>query len=141
MIVKLKKLNANVKIEKAHKGDLHDLFSAERATILPNDIKAIKTGIALEVPSGYRATVRPRSGNSLKGLNVILGSIDNYYTGEIGVIIHNTRNHHIVIEDGQKIGQLAFERDYNNEVEFEEVENLSDTERGAPGFGSTDQKL
>lgn len=98
----------------------------------------VKTGLFLEIPSGYECQVRPRSGLALKkGITVLNapGTIDADYRGEVGVILINLSNETFRIEDGERIAQLVFAK--FEQADWEETEELSNTERGAGGFGST----
>ena len=107
----------------------------------PLDRALVKTGLFLEIPAGYEAQVRPRSGLALKkGITVLNspGTIDADYRGEVGVILVNISNQPFVINDGERIAQLVFAK--VEQAEFLEVEQLSSTERGAGGFGSTGVK-
>ena len=100
------------------------------------DVTLVPTGVALEIPAGYDVQVRPRSGLSREGVNVILGTIDADYRGEILVSMHTfgSRNSHRV-HDGDRIAQLVVSR--VEPVEVVEVEELSASERGTGGHGST----
>lgn len=107
----------------------------------PLERKLVKTGVFLELPVGYEAQVRPRSGLALKkGITVLNtpGTIDADYRGEIGIILVNLSQEEGVIQDGERIAQLVIAR--HEQAEWEEVEVLSDTERGKGGFGSTGKK-
>jgi dUTP pyrophosphatase len=98
----------------------------------------VKTGIFIEIPEGYEAQVRPRSGLALKkGITVLNspGTIDADYRGEIGVILINLSNEDFVIENGERIAQLVFSS--VEQAQWIEVEMLSETNRGEGGFGST----
>ena len=98
----------------------------------------IPTGLYIEIPMCYEAQVRPRSGLAIKkGLTVINapGTIDSDYRGEIGVPIINLSTEEVIIEPGERIAQMVI-APYDR-VEFVEVEELSKTERGVGGFGST----
>lgn len=113
----------------------------EAITLKPLERTLVKTGLFMEIPEGYEAQVRPRSGLSLKkGLTVLNspGTIDADYRGEVGVILANLSNESVVIEPGERIAQLVFAR--FEQAEFVNVETLSETERGAGGFGSTGTK-
>lgn len=101
----------------------------------------VNTGLFLELPHGYECQVRPRSGLAFKkGITVLNspGTIDADYRGEVGVILINLSNEKFVIEDGERIAQLVFAK--HEQASFIEVDVLSDTERGAGGFGSTGVK-
>jgi dUTP pyrophosphatase len=107
----------------------------------PVERTLIKTGLFLEIPSGYEAQVRPRSGLALKkGLTVLNspGTIDADYRGEVGVILVNLSPEDVTIEAGDRIAQLVFAR--FEQAAFKNVEMLTETDRGAGGFGSTGMK-
>lgn len=98
----------------------------------------VKTGLFIELPEGYEAQIRPRSGLALKsGLTVLNspGTIDADYRGEIGIIMVNLSEEDFVIKDGERICQMVIAR--HEQVSWEEVEVLNETERGAGGFGHT----
>lgn len=113
----------------------------EPFSLQPLERTLIKTGLFLEIPKGYEAQVRPRSGLALKhGLTVLNapGTIDADYRGEVGVILVNLSKQPYVIENGERIAQIVFAR--FEQAEFDEVQELSETNRGAGGFGSTGVK-
>lgn len=98
----------------------------------------IPTGLFVELPAGYEMQVRPRSGLAAKyGLTVLNapGTVDADYRGEVKVILANLSNEEFVVNDGERIAQLVVAR--HEQVEWESAEELSDTSRGAGGFGST----
>ena len=98
----------------------------------------IPTGLFVELPAGYEMQVRPRSGLAAKyGLTVLNapGTVDADYRGEVKVILANLSNEEFVVNDGERIAQLVVAR--HEQVEWEAAEVLSDTTRGAGGFGST----
>lgn len=98
----------------------------------------IPTGLFLALPQGYEAQVRPRSGLAIKkGITVLNspGTIDADYRGEVNVILVNLSAEEFVIEDGERIAQMVIAR--HEQAEWEEVEVLDETERGAGGFGHT----
>lgn len=101
----------------------------------------VKTGLFLEIPVGYECQVRPRSGLALKkGISVLNspGTIDADYRGEVGVILVNLSNENYVVEDGERVAQLVFAK--FEQAEWELTEELTETHRGAGGFGSTGKK-
>jgi dUTP pyrophosphatase len=107
-------------------------------TLRPLERGLVKTGLFIELPAGYEAQVRPRSGLALKkGVTVLNspGTIDADYRGEICVILINLSQDDFVINDGERIAQMVVAR--HEQAELVEVEELSDTERGAGGFGHT----
>ncbi len=114
---------------------------AEAITLLPLGRTIVKTGLFIELPIGYEAQVRPRSGLAAKkGITVLNtpGTVDADYRGEIGIILVNLSNEAFVIENGERIAQLVIAK--HERAEWSEVEQLSDTSRGAGGFGSTGTK-
>ena len=116
-------------------------FLAEPQTLKPLQRAIIKTGLFIELPIGYEAQVRPRSGLAAKkGVTVLNapGTIDADYRGEIGVILVNLSNEDFTIENGERIAQLVVAK--HERVNWETVEVLEETKRGAGGFGSTGVK-
>jgi dUTP pyrophosphatase len=112
-----------------------DLRAVERVVLQPGIAQAVPTGIAIELPPGHEAQVRPRSGLGLKhSLTVNFGTIDPGYRGEIRVIMFNLGRADYTVEKGDRIAQLVISR-YES-VEWEEGE-VSDSVRGAGGFGSS----
>ena len=114
-----------------------DLCSVEDAIITPLERKAIGTGISIEIPEGYYGRIAPRSGLAYKnGIDVLAGVVDSSYRGEIKVILFNTdKENNFEIKKGERIAQLIIEDHFN--FEFDVVEELTYTERGSGGFGST----
>lgn len=110
-------------------------------TIKPLERTIIKTGLFIELPIGYEAQVRPRSGLAIKkGITVLNtpGTIDADYRGEIGIILVNLSNEDFTIENGERIAQMIIAK--HERAVWEEVDALSETSRGAGGFGSTGTK-
>ncbi len=110
-------------------------------TLKPLERVIVKTGLFIELPIGYEAQVRPRSGLAAKkGITVLNapGTIDADYRGEIGVILVNLSNDDFTIESGERVAQLVIAR--HERAEWEEAGSLSETARGAGGFGSTGTK-
>ena len=107
-------------------------------TLEPLERTMVPTGLYIELPAGYEAQVRPRSGLAAKkGVTVINapGTIDADYRGEVCVLLVNLSREPFVINPGERIAQMVVARHEN--VEWVEVEDLSESERGAGGFGST----
>lgn len=101
----------------------------------------VPTGLYIALPEGYEAQIRPRSGLALKkGITLLNtpGTIDADYRGEIGVIMVNLSTEDFTIEDGERIAQMVIAR--YEQAEWQEVEVLDETERGAGGFGHTGTK-
>ena len=140
MNLKVKKLNPEAILPSyAREGDAGlDLFSVKQMVIEPGKSALVPTGIAIELPSGTEAQVRPRSGLALKhGLSVLNtpGTVDEGYRGEVGVILINHGTSAFTVEPGMKIAQMVVSP--RIQVAVVEVAELSDTQRGAGGFGST----
>lgn len=111
----------------------------EDILLQPLERVLVPTGLFVELPIGYEFQIRPRSGHSLKtGVTAILGTIDADYRGEIGVIIANISSATQTIKVGERVAQMVLQK--VEQVEFEKclrLDELSETERGAGGFGST----
>ncbi len=110
-------------------------------TLAPLERVIVKTGLFIELPIGYEAQVRPRSGLAFKkGITVLNspGTVDADYRGEIGVILVNLSNEDFVIENGERIAQLIIAK--HERAEWIQVQELSETSRGQGGFGSTGVK-
>lgn len=114
---------------------------AEPVVLKPLERAIIKTGLFIELPVGYEAQVRPRSGLAAKnGITVLNspGTIDADYRGEVGVILVNLSNELFTVNHGERVAQLVIAK--HEQAAWETVEVLSDTHRGAGGFGSTGTK-
>ena len=110
-------------------------------TLQPLQRCLVPTGLYIALPEGYEAQIRPRSGLALKrGITVLNspGTIDADYRGEVGIIVLNVSDKPFTIEDGERICQMVV-KEYCR-VEWDEVESLDETERGAGGFGHTGVK-
>ena len=110
-------------------------------TLAPLERAMIPTGLHIELPAGFEAQVRPRSGLAAKhGISIINapGTIDADYRGEIKVILVNLSNDSFTIEAGERIAQMVVAR--HETVEWEAVEELAESQRGSGGFGSTGKK-
>ena len=138
--VKIKKLADDAIIPNyAHKGDAGmDIYSVEEKVLNPGESALISTGIAIAIPYGFEAQVRPKSGlaanNGITVLNTP-GTIDCHYRGEVKVIMINLGKTHFKVEKGKKIAQIVFNK--VEEADFQEVDELDETARGEGGFGST----
>src|SRR5690606_1487642 len=110
-------------------------------TLKPLERTIVKTALFIELPVGYEAQVRPRSGLAAKkGITVLNapGTIDADYRGEIGVILVNLSNEAFTVENGERVAQLVNAR--HEHITWQEVDRLEETTRGAGGFGSTGTK-
>jgi dUTP pyrophosphatase len=104
----------------------------------PMERVLIPTGLYIELPTGYEAQVRPRSGLAIKhGITVLNtpGTIDSDYRGEIGIILINLSQEDFIIRDGERIGQMIINK--HESIEWEKVDNLDNSTRGIGGFGHT----
>lgn len=114
---------------------------SESITLQPLERAVVKTGLFVEIPVGYEAQVRPRSGLAAKkGITVLNapGTVDADYRGEIGVILVNLSNEEFTVVNGERIAQLVISA--HEQAEWIETESLTETARGAGGFGSTGTK-
>lgn len=158
-VLKIKKLREDAIVPTyAKEGDSGlDLFTLDEKVIGANKTVVIPTGIAIELPRGQEAQVRPRSGISLKGcggctkeeysmrgdvtiscspyLRVMLGTVDNGYRSDVGIIVHNQEDYEVTVPAKTKLAQLIIMPVTYAKTEV--VEELGDTERGVNGFGST----
>ena len=113
-------------------------FIEEPVTLKPGQRMLIPTGLYIELPVGYEAQLRARSGLAIKkGIGLVngIGTIDSDYRGEIKVILINWGEEDFVIENGDRIAQMVIAR--YERIEWEQTEDLSETERGSGGFGHT----
>ena len=113
----------------------------EPITLQPMERRLIPTGLFIQLPVGYEAQIRPRSGLALKrGLTVLNtpGTVDSDYRGEVGVILINLSGEPQTVEPGERVCQLVIAR--HEHAEIEQVEVLDETERGAGGFGHSGRK-
>ncbi len=116
-------------------------FLSESITLLPLARAIVPTGLFIELPAGFEAQVRPRSGLAAKkGVTVLNspGTIDADYRGEIKIILVNLSSEAFVVDDGERIAQLVIAR--HERVEWNNAESLEASDRGAGGFGSTGSK-
>ena len=138
--VKIKLLNEYAQIPKYQtKGSAGmDLHSTENLVLRPGFHALVKTGLSIQLPKGFEAQVRPRSGLALKhGVTCLNspGTIDSDYTGEVGVILVNHSQVPFEIKVGDRIAQMVIAR--YEQATFFQVKELEFTERGSGGFGST----
>lgn len=145
MEIKVKKLNERAILptygsEDAACADLYAIIDTptKSVEIKPHETYFVSTGISMEIPKGYVGLIYPRSGLSCKrGLSLAncVGVIDSDYRGEIKVALVNHSNEICKIEDAERCSQIAFQP--SMKWDFHQVDELSDTERGEGGFGST----
>ena len=145
MKIKFKKLSENaIMPTKGREGDAcFDLYAAEDVLFYDKETRIVKTNIAMEIPEGYFGKIYTRSGMASKGWSCDWGVLDSNYRGDIWVIIRSTRWFEITNEEiyrpeikkWDRIAQLAIHK--VEDVELEEVDELSDTNRGEAGYGSS----
>ncbi|MEM4637893.1 MAG: dUTP diphosphatase [Candidatus Woesearchaeota archaeon] len=141
--VKILKVDKELPTPKyAHYGDAGmDVYSAEDYILKPGERKIFSTGLKFEIPEGYELQVRPRSGLAAKyGITVLNspGTLDFQYRGILGVILINHSKEDFEVKKGDRIAQIVFNK--FETAELVEVDELSETERGEGGFGSTGRK-
>lgn len=134
---RVKKLSSDAILPtKTHVSDAGlDIYTNEAYTLAPGERHAFATGIAVEFPEGHVALLWDRSGLGSKGIHRLAGVIDAGYRGEWKVVLLNTTAESFAIKKGDKIVQCLLQR--FEPAEIQEVSELSDTDRGAKGFGST----
>ena len=136
--LKIKRLTTVAKVPTfAHPGDAcFDIYAGQDVVIPSKGYAAVPTGIASEFPPEYEVVIRPRSGLAFNhGLQVHPGTIDSGYRGEWLVLVYNHSHSSYLVQEGERIAQGALRP--IPKVEIEEVEELSDSERGELGIGST----
>ena len=138
--VKFKMLTATTLIpERASKGAAgYDIYADQSGFIIGGGRLTVSTGWAMEMPDGYYAEIRPRSGLAVKhGIDTLAGVIDSDYRGEVKVILINHSDSTFVIKAGERIAQLVFRKHETPNIML--VDELSESVRGAGAFGSTGQ--
>lgn len=139
MTIHIQKIDPQAQMPKyAHPGDAGmDVFSNEQVNIGVGERKAIRTGIAMQVPDGYVALVWDKSGRAIKeGLKVMAGVIDSGYRGEVQIVLVNLGTEEVCIQKGEKIAQILIQPVISATIQ--EVQEFNDdTSRGTDGFGST----
>ena len=138
MKMRLKKLEQDARIPvRATKGAAgYDLFTCTGGWIPAGETRLFKLGIAFEIPEGYEMVIRPRSGISLKTDNIVMiGTIDEDYRGNVGIIVKNIGRKDFYVTKNFRLAQAVFHK--VEHFDFEEVDNLSKTDRGSGGFGHT----
>jgi len=113
----------------------YDVYSTSSVLIAPGVRKLVPLGIKVEIPRNHYLRVAPRSGMSLRGIDIGAGVIDSSYRGELMVLLINNSNSDYQVDVGTKIAQLVLERCSNAKIQITDA--LSESERGYAGFGST----
>lgn len=141
MVIKIinKSKHDNPSYATVHSAGLDLKANIDKPIVLkPLERTLVSTGLFIELPEGYEAQIRPRSGLALKkGITVLNtpGTIDSDYRGQIGVILINLSNEEVIIEDGERICQMVITK--FEHIEFENTNQISETKRGEGGFGHT----
>ena len=138
MKIKIKKLNPEGRTPtRAKNSDAgYDLYSTVDLPITPTARELIPIGIAIEIPEGYYGRIAPRSGLAVRaGVDILAGVVDSGYRDEIKVVIINLGQGLVSISKGDRVAQLIIEKCHD--ADWEEVEELSDSDRGEGGFGSS----
>ena len=135
--VKFKKLNKEaIPFRYSREDDAcMDIYANENVYVFAGKTVQVKTGIAVEVPEGYEGIIRGRSGLACDAIFAHTGTIDEQYRGEVLVILTNHSPYLYEVKKGERIAQFTIKPVYK--IELEEVEELSDSERGDKGFGSS----
>lgn len=135
--VKIKKLteDAIIPTYATSKDACCDIYANEDVTVAPCSVAKISTGIACEPPEGFMLRILQRSGLASKGIFPVGGVIDEGYRGDITIVLFNSTNKPFEVRKGDKIAQMAIRR--YQQIDFNEVKVLSDTDRGSKGFGSS----
>ena len=137
-MIRIKKLTEHAILPKyAHPDDAGmDLYASETISLQPGERKAIPTGIAMAIPTGYVGLLWDKSGMASKhGIKTMGGVIDSGYRGEIKIIVHNLSSTGFIFEKGTKVAQMLIQPVEQKQIL--EVEELDQTQRGQAGFGST----
>lgn len=112
-----------------------DLRARGNFDVYPGKSVKIPLGVCFEIPVGYEIQIRPRSGLSAIGIMCSFGTVDSDYRGEVCAVITNVTNDPYFIKDGDRVCQMVYS--FVTQIEFEQTDELSQTERGSNGFGST----
>ena len=139
MKIKIKQFEGGKLPEYKRDGDVcMDCYARKQVTVSSYGRRLVPLGFALGLPKGYEAVIRPRSGMTKDGVEVSIGTIDTNYRGELMASVYNTREDEYTIEAEDRICQLAIRK--APKVQWNVVTELSDTVRGANGFGSSGKK-
>jgi len=139
--VKLKKLSPHAKLpeKKSAGAAAYDIYYPyeEAITLYPGDLRVVSTGLAMEIPRGWKGEIYSRSGLASKGIFVVNqpGKIDSDYRGEIKILLYNSSSNNVSLVRGARIAQFELNPVYD--FEWREVDELSVTERNYAGLGST----
>lgn len=133
--IKLLSPDAKVPMIQREGDAAHDIYSVEDVLLNPGEVKGIDCGFALEIPPGFKVMINGRSGLAKAGIFCHVGTIDSNYKGKIGTILVNTTQTPYQVLIGDRVGQISLQR--VELLEFSQVEELSTSNRGTNGFGSS----
>jgi dUTP pyrophosphatase len=138
MKLKVKRINKRAKLPtKAYTGDAGlDLYCKENMTVFPGQLFGVYTGISVEIPEGYVGLIWDKSGVSRRGLHILAGVVDSGYRGEVIVVMKHLGESIESFNEGDKVAQMVIQP-VATCVDIEEVKELSSSERGEGGFGSS----
>lgn len=140
LAVQIRRLHSDARIpEYKHPGDAgFDFYAVEDVTIPANGVKILPTGLAMAIPQGFELQIRLRSGVALNSPLILPNApatVDSGYRGELGIIVRNLGNQPFLVRKGERIAQGVIARVWH--AQFQESDNLPESERGAGGYGST----
>ena len=135
MLIKLLTQNAKIPTKADPGAAGYDIYSTESVEILPKTRMLVSTGLSVSFKSGMYLRIAPRSGLSVRGIDVGAGVIDSSYRGEIKVLLINNSVDPVFLEKGDRIAQGIFEKYYDPEIHI--VDSLDSSDRGSGGFGSS----
>lgn len=139
MVVKVKLLEGGVMpVYKTNGAACADCYARLDVNIPSGKRALVPLGFCIELPEGYEAEIRPRSGNSKHGVDVCIGTVDEDYRGEVMACVVNNLGEGLAVEKGSRVCQMKIQK--AEQFKFVEVEELSETERGQGGFGHTGNK-
>lgn len=113
----------------------YDIYSCHEVLLRPGDVKSVDCGFACEIPPGYKVMINGRSGLAKRGIFCHVGTVDENYKGELGTILANHSNEEYLIKEGDRVGQISLQQVIPTDLV--EVRELTSSERGAQGFGSS----
>ena len=133
--VKLLKGDARIPVRQREGDACFDIYAISDQWISAGEVAAVDCGFACEIPTGYKIMINGRSGLAKKGIFCHVGTIDENYKGELGTILVNLSQEYYTVEIGDRVGQISLQKVVP--TEFAEVTELSESNRGAQGFGSS----
>lgn len=133
--VKLLRPEAKIPVRQREGDACFDIYACADQWISPGEVAAIDCGFACEIPAGYKIMINGRSGLAKKGIFCHVGTVDENYKGELGTILVNLSGESYKVNAGDRVGQISLQKVIL--TEFTEVKELSESNRGTQGFGSS----